>query len=73
MQLLAGKENINLLDYYFLADHLPIMNIRHFHIDYNAPCLSFEPRPNSRALDTVSLVMTIGLSMKGCLHTKKPG
>ena len=34
---------------------------------------SFEPRPNSRALDTVSLVMTIGLSMKGYLHSKKPG
>ena len=41
MQSLAGKENINLLDYNFLANHLPNMNIHHFHIDYNAPCLNF--------------------------------
>ena len=41
LQSLAGKENINLLDYYFLANHLPNMNIHHFHIDYNAPCLNF--------------------------------
>lgn len=34
---------------------------------------SFEPSPNSHVLATVSSVMTIGLSMKGCLHLKKPG
>ena len=34
---------------------------------------SFEPRPNSRVLATVSSVMTIGLSMKGCWHSKQPG
>ena len=41
LESLAGKENINLLDYNFLANHLPNMNIHHFHIDYNAPCLNF--------------------------------
>ena len=35
--------------------------------------LGYSCEPNSRALDTVNLVMTIGLSMKGCLHSKKPG
>ena len=32
---------------------------------------SFEPRPNSRALATAGSVMAIGLSMNGCLHSKK--
>ena len=32
---------------------------------------SFEPRPNSRALATASMVMTIGLSRNGCSHSKK--
>ena len=34
---------------------------------------SFEPRPNSRVLATVSSVMTIGLSMKGLWHSEQPG
>ena len=31
---------------------------------------NFEPRPNSRALSTVGSVMTIGLSIIGCTHSK---
>ena len=31
---------------------------------------NFEPRPNSRALSTVGSVMTIGLSIIGCAHSK---
>ena len=31
---------------------------------------NFEPRPNSRALRTVGWVMTIGLSIIGCAHSK---
>ena len=33
---------------------------------------SFEPRPNSRVLATAGSVMTIGLSINGCSHLKKP-
>ena len=33
---------------------------------------SFEPRPNSRVLATAGSVMTIGLSINGCSHSKKP-
>ena len=33
---------------------------------------SFNPRPNSYALATVGSVMTIGLSINGCLHSKIP-
>ena len=33
---------------------------------------SFKPRPNSHALATVGSVMTIGLSINGCLHSKIP-
>jgi len=33
---------------------------------------SFEPRPNSRALGTAGSVMSIGLLVNGCSHSKKP-
>ena len=33
---------------------------------------SFKPRPNSLALATEGLVMTIGLSINRYLHQKKP-
>ena len=33
---------------------------------------SFEPRPNKRVIGTAGSVMTIGLSIKGCSHSKKP-
>ena len=33
---------------------------------------SFQSRPNSSALATVCLVMTIGISINRCLHSKKP-
>ena len=33
---------------------------------------SFETRPDSSALATAGSVMTIGLSINGCLHSKKP-
>ena len=32
---------------------------------------SFEPRPNNHALGTTDSVMTIGLSINGCSHSKK--
>ena len=32
---------------------------------------SFEPRPKSRVLATAGSVMTIGLSLNGCSHSKK--
>ena len=35
------------------------------------PEYSFECRPNERALVTAGSVLTIGLSMKGCSHSKK--
>ena len=33
---------------------------------------SFEPRPNNCALGIAGSVMTIGLSINGCSHSKKP-
>lgn len=33
---------------------------------------SFEPRHNSRALATEGLVLSIGSSIKGCSHSRKP-
>ena len=33
---------------------------------------SFEPRPSSLALGSMCSVITIGLSINGCLHLKKP-
>ena len=33
---------------------------------------SFEPRPSSFALGSMCSVITIGLSINGCLHLKKP-
>ena len=35
------------------------------------PKYNFQPRPNSRALTTAGSVMTIGLSITGCSHSKK--
>ena len=32
---------------------------------------SFEPRPNSSLLGMVGSVLTIGLSINGCSHSKK--
>ena len=32
---------------------------------------NFEPRPNNHALGTTGSVMTIGLSINGCSHSKK--
>ena len=34
--------------------------------------INFEPKANSRALSTVGSVMSIGLSVNRCSHTKKP-
>ena len=34
------------------------------------PEYSFESRPNDRALATAGSVLTIGLLMKGCSHSK---